>query len=78
MKITKKQLRRIIREAMPDANLPTGPVTDKEADIMTHIIIELDNLIRYVDEETASLEDGASIRQSAFYLMLEKIHQERS
>lgn len=100
MKITKRQLKRIIKEekqklireqgVIPpreehvdtyyddDAYGHGGDEETAEETILMNVEVEIDNLIQYINEETEDIEGGASIRRSAFYLALEKIHQARS
>ena len=87
MKISKRQLRRIIREErsrlVREMN-PDGTISDDEddarADLLAHVEITIDELIQHVRDEAERIGGGfrsPGIRQEVFKLMAEKIHGAR-
>lgn len=87
MKITKKQLRRIIREEKQKILLemnPDGTISadeeDLEEDLMMEIEIEIDRLIQTVRTESEKIGGGfrgPGIRSRAMKLLANKIHRAR-
>ena len=87
MKITKRQLRRIIKEENARLVLemnPDGTFSDDEdearADLLAHTEITIDELIQHVRDEAERIGGGfrsPGIRQEVFKLMAEKIHGAR-
>ena len=87
MRITKRQLRRIIKEENARLVLemnPDGTISDDEdearADLLAHTEITIDELIQHVRDEAERIGGGfrsPGIRQEVFKLMAEKIHGAR-
>ena len=87
MKITKRQLRRIIKEEK--ANLlsemnPDGTISDDEDearyDLLAHVEVQIDELVQYIKDEADRIGGGfrsPGIRKEAYRLMAEKIHRLR-
>jgi hypothetical protein len=86
MKITKNQLRRIIKEEkarLREAN-PDGTISDDEdwerADLLAHVEVTIDELIQHVRDEAERIGGGfrsPGIKAEVFKLMAEKIHGAR-
>jgi hypothetical protein len=87
MKITKRQLRRIIkeekarlvREMNPDGTI-SGDEDEARADLLAHAEITIDELIQHVRDEAERIGGGfrsPGIRAEVFKLMAEKIHGAR-
>lgn len=87
MKITKRQLKRIIKEEkarlVREMN-PDGTISDDEdearADLLAHVEITIDELIQHVRDEADRIGGGfrsPGIRAEVFRLMAEKIHRAR-
>jgi hypothetical protein len=87
MKITKRQLKKIIKEEKQrlfrEMN-PDGTISDDEdkarADLLAHVGATIDELIQYVVNEADRIGGGfrsPGIRAEAFKLMAEKIHRSR-
>ena len=87
MKITKRQLKRIIKEekrklvleANPDGTI-SGDEEDLEDDLMMEIEIEIDRLIQHIRiqaEEIGGGFRGPGIRSRALKLLADKIHGSR-
>jgi len=87
MKITRRQLRKIIHEAksgMLSEMNPDGTISpdedDQRDDLLTHVEIILDELIQYVNDEADRIGGSfrsPGIRAAAFRLMREKVQQGR-
>ena len=87
MKITKRQLRRIIKEEK--ANLlsemnPDGTISDDEDearyDLLAHVEVQIDELVQYIKDEADRIGGdfrSPGIRKEAYRLMAEKIHRLR-
>ena len=87
MKITKRQLRRIIKEEK--ANLlsemnPDGTISDDEDearyDLLAHVEVQIDELVQYIKDEANRIGGpfrSPGIRKEAYRLMAEKIHRLR-
>ncbi len=87
MKITKRSLKRIIKEEkaklIKEANLD-GTVSDDEEDmeddLMMEVEIEIDRLIQYIRTESDRIGGGfrgPGIRSRALRLVAEKLHGAR-
>ena len=87
MKITKRQLRRIIKEEkkrfIREMN-PDGTVSPDEdearEDLLFHAEFEIDELIQYVKDEAERIGGGfrsPGIKAKVFKLMADKIHRAR-
>ena len=87
MKITKRQLRRIIKEEKARLILemnPDGTISDDEDaatdDLMTQVELQLNELIQHVVDEAERIGGGfrsPGIRKAAFRLMSDMIHSYR-
>ena len=86
MKITKRQLKRIIAEEkhrLSEAN-PDGTISDDEAArenrLLSFVESELEDLIRHVHEEAAEIGGGfrgPGLKRRALNLMAEILHDYR-
>ena len=87
MKITKRQLRRIIkeekarlvREMNPDGTI-SGDEDDAREDLLASVEVQIDELIQHVRDEAERIGGGfrsPGIRAEVFKLMAEKIHGAR-
>ena len=87
MRITKRQLKRIIKEEksylVREMN-PDGTISDDEDearyDLMAHVEMQIDELVQFVEDEAERIGGGfrsPGIRKEAFRLMAEKIHGAR-
>ena len=87
MKISKRQLKRIIKEEkaklIKEANLD-GTVSadeeDLEDDLMMHVELEIDGLLQYIRTESDRVGGGfrgPGIRSRALRLLADKIHGAR-
>jgi hypothetical protein len=87
MKITKRQLKRIIkeekarlvREMRPDGTISDGE-DDARWDLLASVEVQIDQLIQHVNDEAERIGGGfrsPGIRAEAFKLMAEKIHGAR-
>ena len=87
MRITKKQLRRIIKEEKARLVLemnPDGTISEDEdeqrMDLLAHAEITIDELIQHVLDEADRIGGSfrsPGIRQEVFKLMADKIHGAR-
>jgi len=87
MKITKRQLRKIIKEEKARLVLemnPDGTISDDEDgaryDLLTHVEIQIDELVQYIKDEADRIGGSfrsPGIRKEAYRLMAEKIHRLR-
>lgn len=86
-KITKRQLRRIIKEErsqlIREMN-PDGTISDNEDDerydLLMHVEMTIDELVQYVKDEADRIGGdfrSPGIRKEAYRLMAEKIHRLR-
>ena len=87
MKLTKRQLKRIVKEekakliseANPDGTI--SPDEDEERDdLMADVEQTIDTLIRHVQEMSVAIGGsfrGPGIRKEAFRLIADKIHRAR-
>jgi len=87
MKITKRQLKRIIkeekirliREMNPDGTI-SGGEDEERYDLLASVEVQIDELIQHVLDEAERIGGGfrsPGIRAEAFKLMAEKIHGAR-
>ena len=87
MKISKRNLRRIIQEekekllseANPDGTI-SGDEEDLEDDLMMEIEIQIDQLIDHVKKEAYAIGGpfrGPGLKARAFKLLADKIHRAR-
>ena len=87
MKITKRQLRRIIKEekarVLREAN-PDGTISpdeeEAEEELMMEIEMQLDGMIQYVKDQTQQIGGGfraPGLKARVFKLMADKIHGAR-
>ena len=87
MKITKRQLKRIIkeekirliREMNPDGTI-SGGEDEERYDLLASVEVQIDELIQHVRDEAERIGGGfrsPGIRAEAFKLMAEKIHGAR-
>jgi len=79
MKITKRQIKRIIREMNPDGTISPDE-DDQREDLLAHAEVAIDELIQYVIDEADRIGGGfrsPGIRAEVFKLMGEKIHRAR-
>ena len=87
MKITKRQLRRIIKEEKarlvlemnPDGTI-SGDEDDEREDLLASVEVQIDELIQHVRDEAERIGGGfrsPGIRAEVFKLMAEKIHGAR-
>jgi hypothetical protein len=87
MKITKRQLKRIIKEEkfklIREMN-PDGTISDDEDearfDLLAEVEMQIDELIQFVESSAARIGGGfrsPGIRAEAFKIMAEKIHEVR-
>lgn len=83
MKITKNHLRRLVRESkkniLSEMN-PDGTISDDEDDLrddfLANVEIAIDDLIQFIDEESAQIGGGfrsPGMRRQAFMLIRQKI-----
>jgi hypothetical protein len=88
MKITKRQLRRIIKEEramfLVREMRPDGTISDDEDDarwdLLSNVEVQIDELIQHVNDEAERIGGGfrsPGIRAEVFKLMAEKIHGAR-
>lgn len=87
MKITKRQLRRIIREEkshlvreMNQDGTISGDEDEARYDLLTDVEIQIDELIQHVKDEAERIGGGfrsPGIRAEVFKLMADKIHGAR-
>ena len=87
MKITKRQLRRIIKEEKARLVLemnPDGTISDNEDDerydLLAHVEMQIDELVQYIKDEADRIGGdfrSPGIRKEAYRLMAEKIHRLR-
>ena len=87
MKITKRQLKRIIKEEraqlIKEMN-PDGTISDDEDearfDLLATVEVQIDELVQYIKDEADRIGGGfrsPGIRKEAYRLMAEKIHRLR-
>jgi len=87
MKITRKQLRKIVSEAkkglLSEMN-PDGTISDDEDDqrddLLTHVEMQMQELIQHINEESDRIGGSfrsPGIRAAAFRLMRELVQQGR-
>jgi hypothetical protein len=87
MKITKRQLKQIIREEknrlVKEANVD-GTVSDNEEeheeDMMVHVEVTIDELLSYISGEAMRIGGsfrGPGIKSRALRLLADKIHRHR-
>ena len=81
MKITKRQLKRIIKEEraqlIKEMN-PDGTISDDEdearLDLLATVEVQIDELVQYIKDEADRI---GGIRKEAYRLMADKIHRLR-
>ena len=87
MKITKRQLKRIIKEEraqlIKEMN-PDGTISDDEDDarydLLATVEVQIDELVQYIKDEADRIGGdfrSPGIRKEAYRLMAEKIHRLR-
>lgn len=87
MKITKRQLKRIIKEEraqlIKEMN-PDGTISDDEdearLDLLATVEVQIDELVQYIKDEADRIGGGfrsPGIRKEAYRLMADKIHRLR-
>ena len=79
MRVTRCQLRRIIREMNPDGTISAGE-DEARHDLLATAEIQIDELIQYVRDEADRIGGGfrsPGIRREVFMLLAEKIHKAR-
>ena len=79
MKITKGQLRKLIREMNPDGTISAGEDEERH-DLLASAEIQVDELIQYVRDEAERIGGGfrsPGIRREVFKLLADKIHGAR-
>mgnify|MGYP001205602569 FL=1 len=87
MKITKRQLKRIIKEEraqlIKEMN-PDGTISDNEdearLDLLATVEVQIDELVQYIKDEADRIGGGfrsPGIRKEAYRLMADKIHRLR-
>ncbi len=84
MKISKSQLRQIIKEEKTRLVLemnPDGTISDDEDearyDLLANVEVQIDELVQYINDEADRIGGGfrsPGIRKEAYRLMAEKIH----
>ena len=87
MKITKRQLRKIIKEEKARLILemnPDGTISDDEdearLDLLATVEVQIDELVQYIKDEADRIGGGfrsPGIRKEAYRLMADKIHRLR-
>ena len=87
MKITKRQLKRIIKEEKTRLILemnPDGSISDDEDearyDLLVSVEVQIDELIQHVKDEAERIGGGfrsPGIRREVFKLLADKIHRAR-
>ena len=86
MKITKRQLRRIIAEESARLNEmnPDGTISDDEDEermaLLASVEVQIDGLVQHVIDEAERIGGGfrsPGIKQEVFRLMADKIHRAR-
>ena len=87
MKVTKRQLKRIIKEEKARLVLETNPdgtisggEDEERYDLLANIEVQIDELIQHVRDEAERIGGGfrsPGIKAEAFKLMAEKIHGAR-
>jgi len=87
MKITKRQLRRIIKEEkqkMLSEMNPDGTISDDEDDarydLLANVEVQIDELIQLIRDESARIGGGfrgPGIRREALKLLADKIYEAR-
>jgi hypothetical protein len=79
MKITKRQIKRIIREMNPDGSISEDE-DEERYELLANAEVQIDELIQYVIDEADRIGGGfrsPGIRAEVFKLMAEKIHRAR-
>lgn len=87
MRITKRQLRKIVSEAKssllsemnPDGTI-SGDEDEERSDLLAHAEMSIDELIQHVTEEAERIGGGfrsPGIKREVLRLMAEKIHMAR-
>lgn len=87
MRVSKKQLKRIIKEErakLLSEMRPDGTISDDEdvarEDLLMHAEMQIDELIQYVRDEAERIGGGfrsPGIRREVFKLLADKIHRAR-
>ena len=79
MKITKRQLRRIISEMNSDGTISAGEDDERDA-LMVHVETQLNELLDHIISESERIGGGfrgPGIKQQVFKLMADMIHSYR-
>ena len=79
MKVTKRQLRRLIREMNPDGTISAGE-DEERYDLLRSAEVQIDELIQHVIDEAERIGGGfrsPGIRREVFKLLADKIHGAR-
>jgi len=79
MKITKRQLRKIIKEANPDFTVSEGEDDDRQ-NLMMSVEMQIDELIEYIKTESYTIGGpyrSPGIKAEALKRIADKVHKAR-